>query len=106
MVCVTAPKVAPSMTWRKWIDIPPVWLAGFVALAWLQARYLTLGLSLAGWVTDLLGGVLIGGGIVMALLAFYEMRRQHTTVIPHQNAAVLVQSGIFSRKPAPRAVFA
>lgn len=90
-----------QMTLRQWIDIPPVWLAGFVALAWVQARFLTLGLSLAGSVTDLLGGILIGGGILLAALAVYEMRRQRTTVIPHQQAASLVQSGIFSRSRNP-----
>lgn len=92
---------ATPMTLRQWIDIPPVWLAAFVAAAWVQGRYMAMGLSLAGGVTDLLGGVLIGGGLILAALAVYEMRRSRTTVIPHQNAAALVQSGIFSRTRNP-----
>lgn len=91
----------PRLTPRQWLDIPPVWLAGFIALAWLQARHLPLGLSLAGWGTDLLGGVLIGGGLLLALLAVFEMRRQRTTVVPHLQADALVQSGIFSRTRNP-----
>lgn len=47
---------ATPMTLRQWIDIPPVWLAAFVAAAWVQGRYMAMGLSLAGGVTDLLGG--------------------------------------------------
>lgn len=95
------PPAMPMLTPRQWIDLPPVWLAGAIALAWAQARYLDLGLSLAGWVTDLLGGVMIGGGLILAALAFYEMRRARTTLIPHQQAQALVQSGIFSRTRNP-----
>ena len=32
----------------KWLDLPPVWLAGFAALAWLQASRLPMGLSFGG----------------------------------------------------------
>ncbi len=92
---------AETLTWRQWIDIPPVWLGGFIALAWVQAQVLPLGLSLKGGVTDLLGGALIGGGLILATLAIYEMRRQRTTFVPHQQAAALVQSGIFSRSRNP-----
>lgn len=85
----------------KWIDIPPVWLGIFLGLAWAQAAYLPLGLSFGVGFADFLGGVLVGGGLVLMALAVYEMRRHQTTVIPHQEADRLVQSGIFSRTRNP-----
>ena len=83
------------------IDIPPVWLLGTALLAWAQARFLPLGLSLDGWFADLLSGVLIGAGILLAILAIVEFRRFKTTVIPHQMPTSMVQTGIFkfSRNP-------
>lgn len=85
----------------KWLDIPPVWLAAFLALAWVQAAYIPMGLSFGVGFADFLGGVLVGGGFVLMALAFYEMRRHQTTVIPHREAERLVQSGIFSRSRNP-----
>lgn len=91
--------VAAAM--KQWIDLPPVWLLAALLLAWAQAAYVPMGLSLGGAVTDFLGGILAGGGIVLMLLAVYEMRRQRTTVIPHREADRLVTSGIFSRTRNP-----
>lgn len=85
----------------KWIDIPPVWLAAFAALAWWQSEYMTLGLGLGGAWADFVGGVLVGGGVLLMLLAASEMRRQRTTIVPHREAERLVQSGIFSRTRNP-----
>lgn len=94
----------------KWIDLPPVWLAGFVALTyWIGTfDFLTtrpgfdvFGLSVAehsfGWG----GELLIGAGLVAMVAAVIEMGRLRTTVIPHRDADVLVQTGIFaySRNP-------
>ncbi|MFY2825939.1 methyltransferase family protein [Ruegeria sp. MALMAid1280] len=83
------------------IDIPPVWLVGFAVLAWLQARHLSLGLSLDSGLTDLLSGILIGGGILFAVLAIVEFRRHKTTVIPHETPSSLVQTGIYTRSRNP-----
>lgn len=83
------------------IDIPPVWLLGFALLAWLQARVLPLGLSLDSGLTDLLGGLLIGGGIVLAVLAIVEFRRYRTTVVPHETPSSMVQTGIYKRSRNP-----
>lgn len=83
------------------IDIPPVWLAGFAVLAWAQARVLPLGLSLEGPVTDLLSGILIGGGVLLALLAVLEFRRHRTTVLPHETPSAMVQGGIYKRSRNP-----
>ena len=85
----------------RWIDLPPIWLAGFCALAWGQARVYPLNLEFPGAWVDLLGGLCVGGGIVLMALAFYEMRRQRTTVIPHREASQLVITGIFSRTRNP-----
>lgn len=89
------------MSLPKWIDLPPVWLAAFVALAWAQGHWWPMGLSLAHPVTDLLGGVLIGGGILLMLLAFAEFRKHRTTVVPHRTPSRLIQSGIFNRSRNP-----
>lgn len=50
---------------------------------------------------DLAGGLLVGGGLVLMLLAFVEMRKQRTTVIPHMEADHLVTTGIFRRSRNP-----
>lgn len=83
------------------IDLPPLWLLGFAALAWMQARFLPLGLSLDGPFTDLLSGLLIGAGLLLMVLAVTEMRRHKTTLWPLENAQSLVQTGIFKRTRNP-----
>ncbi|SLN33603.1 hypothetical protein TRL7639_01494 [Falsiruegeria litorea R37] len=88
------------MTLRK-IDLPPLWLLGFAALAWMQSRFLSLGLSLEGPISGLLSGLLIGAGLLLMLLAVTEMRRHQTTLWPHENAQSLVQTGIFKRTRNP-----
>lgn len=85
----------------KWIDLPPVWLAAMAALAWAQARWLPAGLSFGGRWADFLGGILVGGGLILIVLAAHEMRKARTTMIPHRDAERLVQSGIFSRSRNP-----
>ncbi|MEP5011001.1 methyltransferase, partial [Roseobacter sp.] len=85
----------------RWLDIPPVWLAAFLALSWSQARFLSFGLSMETGVTDLVAGLLIGAGLILIVLAASEMRRQKTTIIPHLEADRLVQSGIFSKSRNP-----
>lgn len=89
------------MPLSKWIDIPPVWLLAALVLAWIQANHWPMGLSFGPVWADLLGGLLVGGGLVLMALAVYEMNRLRTTVIPHRDADVLVQSGIFSRSRNP-----
>lgn len=85
----------------KWLDMPPVWLAGFIVLAWAQARFYTAGLHFGGAWADFVGGLLVGGGVVLMLLAFAEFRRHRTTVIPHNTPDALIQSGIFKRSRNP-----
>lgn len=85
----------------KWLDIPPVWLAGFVLVAWLQASNATAGLSFGGPWAAFLGGLLVGGGLLLMALALAEFRRWKTTPIPHHTPSALIQSGIFSRTRNP-----
>ena len=85
----------------KWLDVPPVWLLAFAVLAYWQAHFFTLGLSLAHPLTMLLGGLLVGGGIVLILLAAMEFRRHKTTIIPHHEASSLIQTGVFKRSRNP-----
>lgn len=85
----------------KWIDLPPIWLAAAIAAVYGLRRVDPWGLSFGGAWADFAAGILIGGGIVLMLLAVVEMRKWRTTVIPHQQAAHLVTSGIFKRTRNP-----
>ncbi len=85
----------------KWIDLPPVWLALALFITWWIGQVQPAFMALGGPVADLLGGLLVGGGIVLMLLAFAEMRKKQTTVIPHLEASHLVTTGIFSRSRNP-----
>ncbi|MCV6598838.1 MAG: isoprenylcysteine carboxylmethyltransferase family protein [Mangrovicoccus sp.] len=87
-------------SWLKWLDLPPIWLAVFLALAWVQAHRLPVPLPGNG-ITDLLGGLLVGGGVVLMAMAVMQMRQARTTVIPHQTPQTLVDGGIFSRSRNP-----
>ncbi len=90
----------PFMSKLKWIDLPPLWLLLFLALAWVQATRLPLGL-IDHPVTDLLAGMLIGGGLLMMAVAVVQMRQHHTTFIPHKHASFLVTNGVFSHSRNP-----
>jgi len=84
----------------KLIDMPPVWLAGFVALAWVQATRWPVG-SWSYAMVDLLAGVLVGAGLLLAGLALMEMRRARTTIVPHLAPEALVTTGVFNRTRNP-----
>lgn len=84
----------------KWLDLPPVWLALFIALARIQAVRLPVG-EIDTPLTDLLAGLLVGGGILLALVALVQMRQNRTTFIPHRHARHLVTNGVFSRSRNP-----
>ena len=85
----------------RWLDIPPVWLLGALVVAWVQKTYYPLGLGFGPVWADLMGGLLVGAGLLLAALAIYEMRRHKTTVIPHLEPDHLVTTGIFSRSRNP-----
>ena len=83
----------------KWYDTPPVWLAGALALAYLQTR-LVPALPLADW-ADWLGGALALTGAAIIAMAVIEFRRHDTTLVPHDDPSAMVRSGVYgwSRNP-------
>ena len=85
----------------KWIDMPPVWLASFLALAWAQKRWLPSGLDLGEAWPAFLGGLLVGGGVLLLALAAMEIRRHRTTIVPRREASALVTTGIYRRSRNP-----
>lgn len=85
----------------KWIDLPPVWLVACLALAWAQSAYYPAGLSFGGTWADFAGGIALGAGLLLMLLAVAEMRRHRTTIMPHEVPQQLVQTGIYSRTRNP-----
>ncbi|MBM1219447.1 isoprenylcysteine carboxylmethyltransferase family protein [Ponticoccus sp. SC2-23] len=84
----------------KWIDLPPIWLAGFIVCTFALGRAGIFGGVFGDW-ADLPGAVLVGLGVLLMLLAVVQMTRHRTTVIPHRDADALVTTGIFglSRNP-------
>ncbi len=85
----------------RWLDLPPVWLAGALALAWAQARWLPLGLSFGGGWADLAGGLLVGGGLVLIAFAAAEFRRARTTIVPHRQPSEMITTGVYGRTRNP-----
>ncbi len=83
------------------IDLPPLWLLAFCVLAWIIARLDQWSLSFGGAWADLLAGLLIGGSLLVILLAVQEMRRARTAIMPRQEASRLVTDGIFGRSRNP-----
>ncbi|MEO9653296.1 MAG: isoprenylcysteine carboxylmethyltransferase family protein [Roseobacter sp.] len=85
----------------KWLNLPPFWLAGCVALAYGQSRIFPIGLSLAHPVTSFFAGLCVGAGGILTGLAVIAFKRHHTTIMPHEEATHLIQSGVFkiSRNP-------
>jgi protein-S-isoprenylcysteine O-methyltransferase Ste14 len=83
----------------KWIDLPPVWLAVFVALGWVQARWWPVGSF--GALGDWVGALLVAAGLALAVAAAVEFWRARTTIIPHEEPSAIVTSGVYrlSRNP-------
>lgn len=77
-------------------DLPPVWLAGFVALGWLAGLMLPP-LSMPVWP----GALLLGAGLALAGWAALTMARAHTTIDPHGQPRALVTHGPFARSRNP-----
>ncbi|AXX97467.1 methyltransferase family protein [Profundibacter amoris] len=85
----------------KQIELPPVWLAAFLAIAWAQSTYYPMGLSFGPVWADLLGGILVGAGLLLMLLAVVEFYKRKTTIIPRRESSAFVQSGIYRRTRNP-----
>ena len=76
------------------LDLPPVWLAGCLAISWGLTRLFpqtVAEIPLQGPVA----AVLLVVGLALTALAIMAMRRAKTTIIPRQDPSDLVTSGIF-----------
>lgn len=82
----------------KILDLPPVWLAYFMAGAF--AAELTVPLDLFP-ASSILGWALIGAGVALAAWAAIAFGRARTPVMPRQEPAAIVTTGPyqFSRNP-------
>ncbi len=79
------------------VNLPPVWLIGFIGLAWVIAKAwapLGAGFAWAGW-------GLIGASLIVFVLAVVQFRRAGTTIVPGEAPTALVEGGPFrlSRNP-------
>lgn len=79
------------------LDYPPVWLAGFAALAWGIGRLAPMpfpGHRLLGW------GIL-AAGVALLSAAAVQMLSRRTTLDPHGASSALVTGGVYrlSRNP-------
>lgn len=85
---------------RQMLDIPPVWLVGFLALIWVQTRVLP-GFAVASLGAKLVGGMLVGVGVGLMIWALAAFRRHQTSVVPHLVPARIITTGPFalSRNP-------
>ena len=83
----------------KMIDIPPVWLAVFAAIAWSQARVLP-GPVPSPWISGI-GAVLVAVGLGLIAAAVWAFAKGRTSVIPHMTPKAILTTGIFafSRNP-------
>ncbi len=79
------------------LNMPPVWLIGFMVATWGLARlWAPLGDMLV-WP----GRGLIAVGIALIVWSALAFRRARTTIVPHRNPSALVETGPyrFSRNP-------
>ncbi|TCP42968.1 methyltransferase family protein [Rhodovulum marinum] len=82
-----------------YVELPPVWLALFAGLAWLQARVLPL--DVTGRVGDAIGTGLVGAGLAVSGWAALHFVLERTSLIPRERPDKLVTTGLyrFSRNP-------
>jgi len=80
-----------------WVDMPPIWLIGAVAVVWVLDGATGGGFG-ALW---RLGPVLVVAGAVLLGAGVAQMLARRTTVVPREVPAVLVTDGLFrySRNP-------
>ena len=83
----------------RMLDLPPVWLIGFLGLAWAQTVLLPTPWA-GDWAAVAGAAVALAGAAVM-LLALPQFLRMRTTVIPHRQPSALITGGVYrlSRNP-------
>ena len=82
-------------------DLPPIWLLAHGLLALVLARLDPWGLTFGGAWADFAAGLLMGGGLLLILVAVMQMRRHRTAVLPRREASVLLATGVFRRSRNP-----
>jgi protein-S-isoprenylcysteine O-methyltransferase Ste14 len=89
----------PEVPMKTWIDLPPVWLALFLAVTWAIGQVLPL--RFFGDAGAVVGAAQVGVGVLLMAWAAAVMTLARTTVIPHRAPSALVTSGPFrlSRNP-------
>ncbi|HDR29470.1 methyltransferase family protein [Rhodovulum sp.] len=82
-----------------YVELPPVWLALFAALAWLQARLFPM--DVTGRAGDLIGTGLVAAGLAVSGWAALHFVLERTSLIPRERPDKLVTTGLFrvSRNP-------
>lgn len=87
-----------ELPFSKLIDIPPVWLAVFACMAWIQNVAWPTGL---GGAARGFGTALVLLGLALIVLAGVQFRRHQTSIVPHMRANSLITSGLYaiSRNP-------
>lgn len=82
------------------LDMPPVWLIGFIVLTWGIAAALPAA-SIPQAVPGYVGVVLFWAGLGLILWALVHFIRHRTSAVPHTQPARLITTGpfAFSRNP-------
>ena len=83
------------------LDLPPIWLIAHGLLAWSVARPDPWGLTFGRVWAEFAAGLLMGGGLLLILVAVMQMRRHRTAVMPRREASVLLATGVFRRSRNP-----
>ncbi len=89
-----------GLTARQSLDLPPIWLIGFILLVWVQV-WIWPGGTWTHPVTSVVGTVLFWGGLALMGWAILAFRRHNTSVVPHQMPKAIITSGPFARSRNP-----
>ncbi len=87
-----------NMTAGQLIDIPPVWLLGFLALGRISMAVFP---GTPFGIAKIIGGALVLSGIALMFWAVAAFRAHQTSVVPHQTPARIITSGPFARSRNP-----
>ncbi|WP_224815191.1 isoprenylcysteine carboxylmethyltransferase family protein [Hasllibacter sp. MH4015] len=81
-------------------DLPPIWLVGFMALAWVLARFVPL-YEARDALVSVLGMAMGVVGVVLIFWAAYWFWKKKTTIEPHHTPGTLIVEGPYtvSRNP-------
>lgn len=85
---------------NKYLDWPPVWLVGFMVVAWVQAQIWNP-LAYGALYTTLIGGTAILLGIALMGVSIAMFKRHKTSVVPKRTPESIITSGPYkySRNP-------